>query len=209
MTSERKRDANRANAKASTGPRTAAGKARAAGNARRYGLTVSVKQDPLWGSNIEPLARRIVGDDGGDPELLEMARRIAEAQIHLARIRNIRHELIEQSFASRSFRPRTSQERNLDLTAARRFIRKWAPLVEARPVYRRRFYEYRNIVVALVNEPTRHGDVKRAAIYADATMSERLSALDGYERKALSRRKFAIRDFDELRKRKASACLGA
>jgi hypothetical protein len=42
----RKDDANRANARRSTGPRTAAGKARASRNAVRHGLSVSVLADP-------------------------------------------------------------------------------------------------------------------------------------------------------------------
>jgi hypothetical protein len=42
VTSERKRAANRRNARAGTGPRTAAGKARVAHNARRHDLNEAV-----------------------------------------------------------------------------------------------------------------------------------------------------------------------
>jgi len=41
VTSERKRDANRRNARASTGPKTAAGRARAARNARLGGEAIA------------------------------------------------------------------------------------------------------------------------------------------------------------------------
>ena len=41
MTSARQVDANRRNAQRSTGPRSASGKARASGNARRHGLTAA------------------------------------------------------------------------------------------------------------------------------------------------------------------------
>src|ERR1700738_4735365 len=45
--SERKRAANRRNARRSTGPRTAAGKARVKQNALRHGLNVAVADAPL------------------------------------------------------------------------------------------------------------------------------------------------------------------
>ncbi len=47
MTSPRKLFTNRQNSLRSTGPKTAAGRARAAGNARRHGLRVPVLSDPV------------------------------------------------------------------------------------------------------------------------------------------------------------------
>ena len=61
MTSDRRQRANRANAKSSTGPKTAAGKALAAQNAFRHGLNVPVLSDPLLAPEIEAMARRISG----------------------------------------------------------------------------------------------------------------------------------------------------
>ena len=46
VASVRKAEANRRNARASTGPRTVAGKARAAQNARRHGLNLPARYDP-------------------------------------------------------------------------------------------------------------------------------------------------------------------
>ena len=77
MTSDRQQRANRANAKSSTGPRTAAGTARAAQNAFRHGLNVSSCSDPLLAPEIEAMARRI-SDAHADAETAERARRIAE-----------------------------------------------------------------------------------------------------------------------------------
>ena len=77
MTSNRQQRANRANAKSSTGPKTASGKARAAQNAFRHGLNVPVRSDPLLAPEIEVMARRI-SDANADAETAERARRIAE-----------------------------------------------------------------------------------------------------------------------------------
>src|ERR1700736_2770873 len=57
--SERKRAANRRNARSSTGPRTAAGKARVTQNALRHGLNVAVADDPLLTEEVERIARAI------------------------------------------------------------------------------------------------------------------------------------------------------
>src|SRR5258708_18967835 len=65
VTSERKSAANRRNARASTGPRTAAGKARVARNARRHGLNVPTAADPALSREVEALAQAICGGFAG------------------------------------------------------------------------------------------------------------------------------------------------
>src|SRR6266513_2709032 len=82
MTSQRKIKSNRANAQASTGPKTAQGKARAAQSARRHGLSLPIVSDPILSDQVESLAKEIVGEIT-DREIYEHARRIAEAQIDL------------------------------------------------------------------------------------------------------------------------------
>jgi hypothetical protein len=89
MRSPRKDKANRENARASTGPRTPEGKARSSRNARRHGLNSSILSDHARAADVEALAHAIAG---ASPELLELARNVAEAQIDLGRVRRARHE---------------------------------------------------------------------------------------------------------------------
>jgi hypothetical protein len=86
VTSARKITANRANARASTGPKTAKSRARSARNALRYGLSLPVHSDLSLSEEVEVLAREIAGPDAA-AEIQELARRVAEAQIDLRRIR--------------------------------------------------------------------------------------------------------------------------
>jgi hypothetical protein len=91
MSTSRQIEANRDNARSSTGPRTQRGRARASRNARRHGLSVSVVSDPRLSKRVEELARHLVGETAS-PGALEMARRFAEAQVDLDRIRRARHQ---------------------------------------------------------------------------------------------------------------------
>jgi hypothetical protein len=91
MSTSRQIDANRDNARSSTGPRTQRGRASASRNARRQGLSVSVVSDPRLSKRVEELARHLVGETAS-PGVLEMARRFAGAQIDLDRIRRARSD---------------------------------------------------------------------------------------------------------------------
>jgi len=61
MTTTRQIEANRANARKSTGPRTERGKARASHNALRHGLSIPVLADAGWSKQVEDFALRIAG----------------------------------------------------------------------------------------------------------------------------------------------------
>jgi hypothetical protein len=99
-TSARRREANRRNAGASTGPRTGAGKARSAQNARRHGLSVPARYDPSRSAEIAALGRRIAGAEA-DPECIELACRIAAAQIDIVRARGARLALCARALCER------------------------------------------------------------------------------------------------------------
>jgi hypothetical protein len=66
MISERKFEANRQNARASTGPRSEEAKQRSARNARRHGLAIPIGADPELAARAAKLARRIAGPHPGD-----------------------------------------------------------------------------------------------------------------------------------------------
>ena len=167
MISPRNLQSNQDNARASTGPRSALGKARSAGNARTHGLAIPIWSDRTLVAEAETLAHDIAGD-GASPELLALARRIAEAQLHLTRVRQTRRDMIEPGMSYSFYWPRK---------------RKNAP----KPYNREHF--------KLLNAgPTPE---KIALIITD--LSEQLDLMDRYERRALSRRKAAIRAFDTAR----------
>ena len=94
MTSRRKTDANRANARASTGPRTAFGRARSSKNALRHGLTATAISEPIT-AEVEALARTIAGA-GANADITELARDVARAQLDLERVRYARHLIFAQ-----------------------------------------------------------------------------------------------------------------
>lgn len=127
------------------GPKTAAGKTRAAQNALRHGLNVPIWSDPALSPLAEAIASRIAGPNG-DEQMLEHPRRIAEAQVDLNRVRNHR----------------------------------------------------RRMIAGLLDDPScgnpLGGDEKFVAVVEEN--ATRLAAIDRYERRALSRRKSAIRNFD-------------
>jgi hypothetical protein len=63
VTSERKIRANRANARASTGPKTARGRSHASRNALRHALSLPVSSDSVLSEEVEALAREIAGTE--------------------------------------------------------------------------------------------------------------------------------------------------
>ena len=178
MTSDRKIKANRANARASTGPKTAHGRARAARNALRHALSLPVCSNPALSEEVETLAREIAGP-GANAETQDLARQVAEAQIDLRRVRYARHKLLSDALAD----PHYDNWRE-KMAVLRSLLRKNAPDL---PV--------ENLVAFLNSTP--QGPHKFATILSQE--AKQLLAMDRYERRALSRRKSAIRAFDETR----------
>jgi hypothetical protein len=181
MSSLRKIQANRANARASTGPRTAPGRARAARNALRHGLSLSVFADPTQSEQVETLAREITGEPAGD-DIYELARRVAEAQVDLQRVRNARHQVLADRLNNRYYESGASAREKISVI--RNLLRPRAPEI---PV----------VAPAKYLNMTPQGPHKVATILLQE--AQRLQAMDRYERRALSRRRFAIRALDRAR----------
>lgn len=93
MTTSRQQSANRNNACSSTGPRTAAGKARVKRNARRHGLAARNRLASALGNEAQALMHQIAGSNPSSA-VLTAAGRIAEAQIDLVQARAARRQLI-------------------------------------------------------------------------------------------------------------------
>ncbi len=184
MISPRKVAANRNNARGSTGPRTAAGKTRSARNAQKHGLTVPILADPSLAAEVKLLAQEIAGE-GANEQLQQLATRIAEAQIELLRVRRTRRALF--SCVRLSPDDETLMQEMFPSGCDGDMERRWGCARPTRmPRSLKRWLE--------------KGMVQDAFGPTLSDCAARLTAMDRYEKRALSRRKFAIREFDAARK---------
>jgi hypothetical protein len=95
MATERQIAANRLNAGKSTGPRSRAAKQRSSRNAFRHGLSLSLTSSAAIAKRLDVLARKIAGNSKNEI-ILEHARAAAQAELDLARVRQVKVGLIER-----------------------------------------------------------------------------------------------------------------
>ena len=94
MDNQKRAEANRRNARKSTGPRSSAGKKRASGNSYRHGLSLTLRPNDVAAKKLEKLARKIAGGIKSEV-ILQHARDAAYAEFELARIQKVKVALIE------------------------------------------------------------------------------------------------------------------
>jgi hypothetical protein len=171
--------ANRLNAKKSTGPKTQVGKRLVALNALQHGLSRPISLDPLYAVYIDRLARLVAGEGASEAREV-LARQIAETEYEIIRVRHARHMLL-------------SDARIEPYKLSGRDWQHMGQLLDETEPQENSFSEIYKILVG--HEAQRSPPKLEEAL---SILGEKLRKLDRYERRALSSRKFAIREFDLL-----------
>lgn len=184
MTSAKKHAANRANARASTGPKAPRGKAHSSQNAHRHGLSLSVLSDPLLLKEVEPLAKQLFGEPT-TAQIHQLAREIAVAQIELRRVRWARHQLLFEALKNPDWDSEVNHRAKIKaVVGCAQTDGPFKPMPD-------------DVVEFIYSKPT--GANKFIMILSDTL--HQLFVLDRYERRVLSKRKFAICAVDDAGRR--------
>jgi hypothetical protein len=173
---------------------------RSARNARRHGLSLPVLSDRALSDEVEARACEIAGT-GAPPEMHELARRIAEAQVDLRRVRSARHDLLSGALCDPDYDSSAAKRKKSKLAVEATKLRarlELSPRLRSMPLISQLLTSLEGSV-----QSSPEGPQKFATILSD--MTQRLAVMDRYERHALSRRKFAIRALDAARRQAASA----
>lgn len=179
MTSKRKKIANRRNARRSTGPVTAQGRARSASNAVTHGLGVRHVHDAETEKRIETLAAELAGD-APDPIVAQLAREAADAQIYVERVREARLWAWHTATHDKTIRAREQLDEE--------------EMAENIMILRREGYPLhiiRKMSPECFMEPFRSDEERDIAVIGHAT--RQLIRLLRYERAAVNRRDKALR----------------
>jgi hypothetical protein len=135
---------------------------------------------------VQALAREIAGP-GANAATQELARRVAEAQIDLHRVRYARRQFLSDTLSKEYYDSYANMR--MKLKVLRALLRPNPPDMS------------KETLEFATSKP--QGPDKLATILLGE--AKKLLAMDRYERRALARRKFAIRAFDAARVRAATA----
>jgi hypothetical protein len=184
VASERQIAANRSNARKSTGPRSSAAKKRTSRNAFRHGLTLSVTSNAAFAKRLDNLARKIAGASKNEI-ILEHTRAAAQAELDLARARQVKLALIERVSALGALEaPQVFGSLAEEMRYLRSILLGRAPSVLPERVD--------PSATMPTQEPERTAEAVRRAL-------PELVKLDRYESRAVSRRDRAIRQIVKRR----------
>jgi hypothetical protein len=145
-------------------------------------LSVPIHCVPGSSEEVEALAREIAGASA-TAEIQDLARAIAEAQIDLRRVRHARHQMLSRAL-SNPHASRANVREKARVIGRPLFLN--APEVPLDRVIR--------FITSTPEGPERFGTIL-------LQQGRQLLAMDRYERRALSRRKFAIRGLEEAQRK--------
>jgi cell division septum initiation protein DivIVA len=185
MASQKKIEANRRNARRSTGPRSSSGKERSSGNAYRHGLS-RPPSGVEFERAVQALARQIAGATA-DRITLDYARVAAEAELELARVRRVKAALLERVVQLGTL---SLPESFISPMAEIRFF----AMMETLSDEKRRTQSLLRFATAKATMPTTEPERSEEATRRILT---ELGRLHRYESRAVSRRDRAIRSISQ------------